>query len=231
MAPSDELLSAALRRAAEPADGQRRQWDAALARPSRYGDEPSEPAVWAAGRFTEEGAYDLLELGAGQGRDSFHFARLGFEVLAVDFAGPGVRTLRKRAADAALPGAVHVPRHDCRDPLPFADASFDACYSHMLYCMDLSTVELEHLSSEVHRVLRPGGLQVYTARTTADPDYGSGVAHGADWFESNGFVVHFFGRELVRRLARGFVLLEVAEFEEGDLPRRLYRVTQRRSEV
>jgi len=43
--------------------------------------------------------------------------------------------------------------------------------------------------------------------------------------------VHFFGRELVQRLARGFELLEVVEFEEGDLPRRLFRVTQRRPAV
>jgi hypothetical protein len=48
--------------------------------------------------------------------------------------------------------------------------------------------------------------------------------------EAGGFVVHFFRRELVERLARGFELLEVAEFEEGDLPRRLFRVTQRRPE-
>jgi hypothetical protein len=80
----------------------------------------------------------------------------------------------------------------------------------------------------VYRVLRPGGLHVYTARTTADPDHGVGAAHGDDMFESNGFVVHFFSRELVERLARGFMLVEVAEFEEGALPRRLFRVTLRK---
>jgi SAM-dependent methyltransferase len=117
--------------------------------------------------------------------------------------------------------------HDCREPLPFADASFDACYSHMLYCMALTTPQLAQLGAEVHRVLRPGGLQVYTVRTTADPDYGRGAAHGADLYESNGFIVHFFSRELVQRLARSFKLIEVAESDEGDLPRRLFRVTQR----
>ena len=118
--------------------------------------------------------------------------------------------------------------HDCRDPLPYADESFDACYSHMLYCMALTTPRLETLSTEVRRVLRPGGLQVYTVRSTADPDHGAGVARGDDMFEMNGFVVHFFSRELVERLAEGFELLEVAEFEEGELPRRLFRVTQRK---
>ena len=50
-------------------------------------------------------------------------------------------------------------------------------------------------------------------------------------YESNGFAVHFFSRDLVERLARGFDLLDVTEFEEGELPRRLYRVTQRKPSV
>jgi SAM-dependent methyltransferase len=218
-----------LRRAAEPADGQRCRWDEALARPGRYGDAPSAPALWAAERFAEAGVHDVLELGAGQGRDSVHFARLAFDVHALDFACPGVRMLRKQAAEHALPGSIQALRHDCRGSLPFADSSFDACFSHMLYCMDLSTGQLERLSAEVRRVLRPGGLQVYTARSTADPDFGCGAAHGDDRSESNGFVVHFFSGELVERLSRGFALSDVEESEEGDLPRRLYRVTQRRS--
>jgi hypothetical protein len=77
------------------------------------------------------------------------------------------------------------------------------------------------------RVLRPGGLQVYTARTTADPDYGRGPAHGDDRFEANGFIVHFFDRRLVERLAAGFELLEVRDHEEGDLPRRLFTVQRK----
>ena len=173
---------------------------------------------------------DVLELGAGQGRDSVHFARLGMDVHALDFAESGAEAIRAKAGNAAITGSLSAAVHDCCEPLPFADVSFDACYSHMLFCMALTTPQLERPGTEVHRVLRPGGLHVYTARTTADPDYGSGAAHGDDLFESGGFVVHFFSRELVERLARGFTLLEVVEFEEGDLPRRLFRVAQRRAE-
>jgi hypothetical protein len=39
--------------------------------------------------------------------------------------------------------------------------------------------------------------------------------------------VHFFSRALVDRLADGWTRPDVAAFEEGELPRRLWRVTQR----
>ena len=234
--PSDELLRTSLLRAAadaaaggELAAGQRRHWSQVLGeRADRYGAEPSVPASAAAERFAAAGAVELLELGAGQGRDSVFFARQGFTVHALDFADCGVTAIRGKAQAAVPSLPLRASVHDCRDALPFPDASFDACFSHMLYCMALTTPQLEALTAEVRRVLRPGGLQVYTARTTADADCAAGVSHGDDMYEAGGFVVHFFSRELVERLARGFELLEVAEFEEGDLPRRLFRVTQRR---
>jgi SAM-dependent methyltransferase len=197
-------------------------------REDRYGLGPSAPARWAAELFVEHGARDVLELGAGQGRDSVHFARLGMHVHALDFAEAGAAAIRAKAEGPSVSGSLTAAVHDCSEPLPFADASFDACYSHMLFCMALTTAQLEGLSAEVLRVVRPGGLHVYTARTTDDPDYGTGPSHGDDMYESNGFVVHFFSRELVERLSRGFTLLDIEEFEEGDLPRRLVRVTQRR---
>ena len=152
-------------------------------------------------------------------------AQRGFNVEALDFTDAGVQAIRAKALEARLQGSLRASTHDCREPLPFAAGSFDACYSHMLFCMALTTDQLVALSAEVLRVLRPGGIQVYTVRSTADPDCGAGVARGEGLYESNGFIVHVFSRELVERLARGFELVEVAEFEEGDLPRRLYRVT------
>ena len=197
-------------------------------RADRYGSEPSSPALAAAERFLAADARDLLELGAGQGRDSLHFARVGLRVEALDFAASGVAAIRAKARASGLEHVLAAVEHDCRDTLPFAEASFDACFSHMLYCMALPTPRLRALSAEVLHVLRPGGLQIYTVRSIADPDFGVGTSLGDDTYESNGFVVHFFSRDLVRRLVYGFDLLDVIEFEEGDLPRRLFRVTQRK---
>jgi len=97
----------------------------------------------------------------------------------------------------------------------------------MLFCMALTTGEIECLAAELRRVLRPGGLVVYTARTTADAHYGTGTPRGDDMYEHGGFIVHFFDRALIDRLAVGFELIDVTDFTEGELPRWLARVTMR----
>ncbi|MFH8981651.1 class I SAM-dependent methyltransferase [Streptomyces varsoviensis] len=226
------------------AGAQRAHWQRTYgAHPGMYGPEPSAAAVHAAAVFRTAGsgggaggggparteARKVLELGAGHGRDALFFAREGFTVHAVDFSPAGLEQLR----DAARAQAEDVRRrvttgvHDVREPLPLPDACVDAVFAHMLLCMALSTREIHALVGEVRRVLRPGGAFVYTVRHTGDAHYGTGRAHGDGIHEHGGFAVHFFDRGLVDALAEGWVLEDVHAFEEGELPRRLWRVTQR----
>ncbi len=210
-------------------DAQQAHWVRTFtAHAEMFGREASEPARAALERFRGQRVGGLLELGAGQGRDTLFFAAQGLQVTALDYAESALGEIAAKAEGAGLGDLVHPVPGDARRPLPFADASFDAAYAHMLFCMALTTPELDALAGEVRRVLRPGGLLVYTVRTTQDPHFGAGIDRGDDMFEMGGFIVHFFDRALVERLAAGFESLELAEFEEGPLPRRLYRVTLRK---
>ncbi|MFF3317089.1 class I SAM-dependent methyltransferase [Streptomyces sp. NPDC003035] len=215
----------------EPADEQRRHWqDTYTAHPEMYGEEPSAAAVHAAEVFRRRGARDVLELGAGHGRDALHFARRGFTVRATDFSTAGLDRLREAARAQGVADRLTTAVQDVRRPLAAPDASVDAVFAHMLMCMALSTPEIHALVREVHRVLRPGGVLVYTVRHTGDAHYGTGIAHGDDIHEHGGFAVHFFSRSLVDALTEGWTLDEVHAFEEGELPRRLWRITQTRED-
>ncbi|KIZ19182.1 class I SAM-dependent methyltransferase [Streptomyces natalensis] len=208
---------------------QREQWQRTYAaHPGMYGERPSAPAVHAAEVFHTRGAADVLELGAGHGRDALYFAREGFAVRATDFSATGLRQLREAARAQDIAARVTTAVHDVRDPLPLPGASVDAVFAHMLLCMALSTGEIHALVREVRRVLRPGGTFVYTVRHTADAHFRAGIPRGDGIFEHGGFAVHFFDRALVEALAEGWRLDEVHAFEEGELPRRLWRVTQTR---
>lgn len=215
-----------------PSGDQRTQWASTFAQRADFlGADPSEVGQVALDRFCAARVRDVLELGAGQGRDTLLFAAAGLRVTALDYAESGLAQISEKAKAARLEASIRTIAADVRAPLPIADHSIDACYAHMLLCMALTTVEIEYLMAEVGRTLRPGGLFVYTVRNTDDAHYRAGVDHGDERYEMGGFVVHFFDRALIHRLARGWDLLEVAEYEEGKLPRRLFAVTMRKNGV
>lgn len=214
----------------EVLNGQREHWQRTFSlRPEMFGESASEAARKAAEVFRQANKVSILELGAGQGRDTLHFVQCGFRVCALDYAECGLAEIRKKVAALGQSESVSTVCHDVRRALPFPDAQFDACYSHMLFCMALTTAELEQLSREVRRVLSPGGVCIYTVRHTEDAHYRTGIHRGEDMYEVGGFIVHFFDRRKVEHLAEGFEILRIEEFEEGGLPRRLWRVTMRKT--
>jgi len=210
-------------------DQQRGYWEKALRdMPEMFGPGPSDAARKAAEFFKKGEKWKILELGGGQGRDALFFAENGFHVTVLDYCESGIVAIADKAREAGLSHSITARCQDIRNPLPFGDESFDACYSHMLYCMAFTTQELESISKEIHRILRPGGLNIYTVRHTNDPHFGKGEHRGEDMYEVNGFIVHFFSMEKVRRLAEGYEIVDVDKFEEGTLPRKLFRVTLRK---
>lgn len=213
----------------DPREAQREHWQTTFQdNPQMYGSQPSEPGAYALDLFGRAQASDVLELGAGQGRDTQAFLAAGMTVTALDYALQGLDELRTTAEAAGTASRLTTVAHDVREPLPLPDDSVDGVFSHMMFNMALTTTELDALAAEVRRVLRPGGLHVYTVRHTGDAHYGAGIDHGDDMFENGGFIVHFFDRALVDRLANGFTLIDLTAFEEGALPRRLWQVTMRK---
>jgi SAM-dependent methyltransferase len=210
-------------------NAQKAHWEKTLAeKVDMFGTEPSYPARKAAALFKKEGAARILELGGGQGRDTLFFAQQGFQAYVLDYSREAVETIARKARNLGLSSVV-AQQHDVRQPLPFPDEFFDGCFSHMLLCMALTTADLEFLSGDIRRVLKPAGLNVYTVRNTTDPHYRTGIHRGEDMWEVGGFIIHFFSKEKVEHLAKAYRIVSVEEFEEGDFPRKLYLVTLRKN--
>ena len=117
---------------------------------------------------------------------------------------------------------------DVRKKLPFNNNTIDACFSHMLYCMALSNLDLENLNKEIHRILKPGGINIYTVRHTNDGDYKNGIHIGEDLYKNDGFIVHFFSKDKINQLSKDFEILNIEKFEEGSFPRKLFKVTTKK---
>ena len=98
----------------------------------------------------------------------------------------------------------------------------------MLYCMALSNSDLENLNDEICRILKPGGINIYTVRHTDDGDYKNGIHIGEDLYENDGFIVNFFSKDKVSQLSKGFKVLDIEKFEEGTFPRKLFLVKNKK---
>jgi len=206
-------------------DEQSQYWEKNfLSKPEMFGLEPSKAAINTLKTFKKENIKKVVELGAGLGRDTIFFAKNSIHVSALDYSTTAIKIINKKILEHKLSNLISTRIFDVRKKLPFENNSIEACFSHMLYCMALSTVELKYLNSEICRILKPGGINIYTVRHTGDGDYENGTHIGEDLYENDGFIVHFFPEEKVSKISDGFNIINIESFEEGKFPRKLFRV-------
>ena len=192
-----------------------------------FGLNPSEPAKKSLKLFKENKASTIIELGAGLGRDSIFFSLNNLSVTSLDYSKSGINIINKKINDNKLKN-INTKLFDIRQKLPFESDSIDGCFSHMLYCMALSNQDLLNLNREICRILKPGGLNIYTVRNNYDGDYKNGIHRGEDMYENNGFIVHFFNKKKIKELTDGFINIKIESFEEGKFPRKLYFVVNKK---
>jgi len=206
-------------------DQQSQYWEKNfLSKTEMFGLEPSKAAINTLKTFKEKNIKKIVELGAGLGRDTLFFAKKSIHVSALDYSSTAIKIINKKTEENKLSNLISAKIFDVRKKLPFENNSIEACFSHMLYCMALSTTELKYLNSEICRILKPGGINIYTVRHTGDGDYKNGVHIGEDLYENDGFIVHFFSEKKVRQLSNEFNVINIERFEEGTFPRKLFRV-------
>ena len=204
-------------------DQQSQHWEKNFSnKPEMFGLEQSLSAKKALKFFKKKKVDKIIEIGAGLGRDTVFFAKNLIHTTALDYSASGIKVINQKAKQDNLSNYISTKLFDIRKKLPFEDNSIQACYSHMLYCMALTTIDLEKLNNEILRILKPGGINIYTVRHTNDGDFQKGIHRGEDLYENDGFIVHYFSEEKVNSLLNGFKNIALEKFEEGTFPRKLF---------
>jgi len=115
---------------------------------------PIQPAPFGVPELLElvAGAGQVLDVGSGSGRLTVALARAGAEVTGMDTSAERLAGAGRRAEKAGV--RLTLVEADMEEPLPFADASFDAVTSRLSLMIPRDAVPTLR---ELGRVLRPGG--------------------------------------------------------------------------
>jgi SAM-dependent methyltransferase len=137
----------------------------------------------------------LLDAGCGSGRMAIPLARAGYRVIGMDLVRGGLLEMRGKADVDAVEGDVRT--------LPFRDGAFDAvvCYDVLQHLLE---PERRTATSEVLRVLAPGGLAFFAAFGRGDMRYGGNEVEPHTFRRESGIIYHYFSEEELESLLRGF---------------------------
>ena len=116
------------------------------------------PSCWP------DAAGDVLEVGAGTGRNLPHYGR-GRESLTLTEPDPSCCAAWSATSPASRPPAT-VLRAPAED-LPFDDATFDTVVSTLVLC---GVEDQPRAVREIRRVLRPGGRLLFVEHVRSDDD-------------------------------------------------------------
>ena len=108
-------------------------------KPEMFGLKPSIAAVKALKSFKEQNIKNIVELGAGLGRDTIFFAQNSIYVEALDYSKTSIESIVNKSKKLNIADFIKPKVFDVRKKLPFKDNSIEGCFSHMLYCCLLYT--------------------------------------------------------------------------------------------
>jgi SAM-dependent methyltransferase len=156
------------------------QWQSESGRAQWLDPDPDVAAVVALLR--RRGAESVLDLGCGVGRHACFLADAGFQVQAMDASASGIDYAAGQAGKLGLEIGF---KDGLMTELPYADNSFDYVLSfNVIYHGDGGVVG--RAVSEIHRVLRPGGIFHGTMLSKRNANYGVGKEIAPNTFVVDG---------------------------------------------
>ncbi len=176
-----------------------------------WDDTPSIFAQFAISYFPREGR--LLELGAGFGKDSRYFAQHGLFVVSTDFSDKALDVSKWESTMQKIMNIDYL-NTDITNPLPFSDGEFDIVYAHSVLHY-FSHEITDQVFSEIHRVLKDGGVFATLLKSKEDPETLESLKLHENFYQTpQGLVERFFSLEEVQSETNGLfkpVVMDASE--------------------
>jgi SAM-dependent methyltransferase len=169
-------------------------------------ENPSDFAKFSV-NYMKTGA-KLIDIGCGNGRDSFFFDETGLKVTAVDSSETAIRGINEKECRilAICDNFVSAKALFCID--------YDYCYARWsIHAID--AIQQHELLTNIYDALREGGMLFAEMRTVNDVKYGCGQSLGRDEFFFDGHYRRFIRPEEFSDQLQS-IGFKLTYFEESD---------------
>lgn len=100
---------------------------------------------------------NIIDLGAGIGRNTIHLAQQGYKVTAVDFVQEALDKIIHKMHKLGLSSSITTVNASLGEKLPFKDNEFDSAID-IVSSISLNLDEMKVFESEVRRIIKPNAL-------------------------------------------------------------------------
>lgn len=174
----------------------------------------------------EPSKISVLDLGAGQGRNTIPLAQKGYTVFAVDASEIGLMQIQEKARAASLSDRIHIVNANLLDSaLPIPQKVDFAVMPHISQHFALD--ELRQVFKNTARVLNEGGKFIFDALIRRGKPEHRIFEDGIDLTEKCGAAS--FKKDDINKIAEaeGFNLVSITNFNEGTVGRATYEANWR----
>lgn len=156
-------------------------WDELYSQNDHLLSYPDEVLVRIVHRLLDRQKHrKILDYGFGSGSNMIHLLKKGFELSGVEVSGNAVVQVESRLKDLKLSADL---RKTVDGKIPFEDSQFDVVLAWLvLYYNDWDSSR--QAMSEIHRVLKPGGIFLGTMAAPGDYSHTHSIPLGDGVFRS-----------------------------------------------
>ena len=192
-------------------DSVKQYWDKKFKNKQKiWGDEPSEAAVRTVEYLKKnlQPQSSVLDLACGYGRDSVYFSENAYQVCGIDISDEAINLAEKNYEN------IDFVAGDIFN-LPYKEQSFDILFGNFILHL-FSKDQRSRILDESFRVIKPGGISVFSVASVEDSDYGVGEEIEKDCYvNSRGVMKYYYSKKAIKEEFNKFSNIEIDVIEEN----------------